>query len=249
MKRNSNINVNYHPINYLQGKYICKLVHRRSFSTLNKNPNPEADRPPPIPILVINLKDKDSILSYRDLLKDKGGIYSIFNTVNGNQYIGSAKDLYIRLNEHLNNKKSNIALQRAIEKYQLDKFNIYVYEYFTYESKIISSKALTNLETSYILKFNLRNLYNFKATATSMLGYKHTEEAIEKMIKRFENKENHPMYGKTHTKEALTLISKPGVLNPMYGKTHKESTIKIISEKMNKYPLGVGVFDLDGNLK
>lgn len=82
-----------------------------------------------------------------------------------------------------------------------------------------------------------------------MLGYKHTEEAIEKMIKRFENKENHPMYGKTHTKEALTLISKPGVLNPMYGKTHKESTIKTRSEKMNKYPLGVGVFDLDGNLK
>ena len=57
------------------------------------------------------------------------------------------------------------------------------------------------------------------------------------------------MYGKTHTNEALTLISKKGVLNPMYGKTHKESTIKIISEKMNKYPLGVGVFDLDGNLK
>lgn len=152
MKCNSDINVNYHPINYLQGKYKCKLVHRRSFSTLNKNPNPGAERPP-IPILVINLKDKDSILSYRDLLKDKGGIYSIFNTVNGNQYIGSAKDLYIRLNEHLNNKKSNIALQRAIEKYQLDKFNIYVYEYFTYESKIISSKALTDLETSYILKF------------------------------------------------------------------------------------------------
>lgn len=62
-----------------------------------------------------------------------------------------------------------------------------MYEYFTYESKIISSKALTDLETSYILKFNLRNLYNFKATATSMLGYKHTKEAILKMIKHYEN--------------------------------------------------------------
>ena len=75
-------------------------------------------------------------------------------------------------------------MQRAIEKYQLDKFNIYVYEYFTYESKIISSKALTNLETSYILKFNLRNLYNFKATATNMLGYKHTEETLVKLKTR-----------------------------------------------------------------
>jgi group I intron endonuclease len=69
------------------------------------------------------------------------------------------------------------------------------------------------------------------------------------MIKRFENKENHPMYGKTHTDEALVLISKPGILNPMYGKTHKESTKNIMSEKKNKYPLGVGIFDLEGNLK
>lgn len=50
-----------------------------------------------------------------------------------------------------------------------------MYKSFTYKSKIISSKALTDLETSYILKFNLINLYNFKATATSMLGYKHTK--------------------------------------------------------------------------
>lgn len=28
----------------------------------------------------------------------------------------------------------------------------------------------------------------------------------------YENKDNHPMYGKTHTKESLLLISKPGEL-------------------------------------
>lgn len=55
----------------------------------------------PLPVLTINnLNDKDSIKSYRILLKDKGGIYSFINTVNGNQYIGSAKDFYLRLNEH-----------------------------------------------------------------------------------------------------------------------------------------------------
>ena len=73
------------------------------------------------------------------MLRNKGGIYSFLNTVNGNQYIGSAKDLYLRLNEHLYGRKSNVALQRAIEKYGLNKFNFCVYEYFTYESKIISS--------------------------------------------------------------------------------------------------------------
>ena len=33
-----------------------------------------------------------------------------------------AKDFYLRLNEHLKNKKSNIALQNAFLKYGLDKF-------------------------------------------------------------------------------------------------------------------------------
>lgn len=32
-----------------------------------------------------------------------------------------------------------------------------------------------------------------------MLGYKHTSEALLKIVKRFENKINHPMFGKTHT--------------------------------------------------
>ncbi len=56
------------------------------------------------------------------------------------------------------------------------------------------------------------------------------------------------MFGKTHTNEALALISKPGELNPMYGKKHSEATKAVMSEKKNKYPLGVGIFDLEGNL-
>ena len=42
--------------------------------------------------------------------------------MNGNQYIGSAKDFYLRLKGHLENKKSNVALQRAFAKYGLDQF-------------------------------------------------------------------------------------------------------------------------------
>ena len=56
------------------------------------------------------------------------------------------------------------------------------------------------------------------------------------------------MLGKTHTEEVLALISKPGKLNPMFGKKHNEETKAIMSGKKNKYPLGVGIFDLDGNL-
>lgn len=224
---------------------VQSVRSQRFYSSLNVN------KPLPSSVIILTIKDlydKERVKSYYNTLKSKGGIYSFLNTVNGNQYIGSAKDLYLRLNEHLDNRKSNTALQKAISKYGLDKFHFCVYEYFTYDSKIISSKGLTDLETSYIAKFDFNTLYNFKAIATSMSGYKHTKEAVLKMIKRFENKNNHPMYGKTHTKEAISLISKPGKLNPMYGKKHSEKTKSILSDKKNKYPLGVGVYDLNNNL-
>jgi len=51
-----------------------------------------------------------------------------------------------------------------------------------------------------------------------MLGYKHTKQAIEKMKSRFLNKINHPMFGKSHNKITLSLISKPGKLNPSAGR-------------------------------
>jgi group I intron endonuclease len=111
------------------------------------------------------------VLSYRDVLRNKSGIYCLINTVNDNLYIGSAKDLYLRLTEHLSNKKSNRALQNAIVKHGLHKFIYGVLEYFTYDSKLVSNKSLTDLETSYIEKSSFENWYNFKQIATSMLGY------------------------------------------------------------------------------
>ena|ERR1700712_1767800 len=98
-------------------------------------------------------------------------------------YIGSAKILFLRLIEHLSNRKSNIALQNAILKYGLDKFNFSVLEYFIYNSKVTSHKALTGLETSYIQKYPFDRMYNFMQTATSFTGYKHTDEAKLKMLK------------------------------------------------------------------
>jgi group I intron endonuclease len=234
-------------LNTISRLKVCTVASYRYYST-SKSDSQSSDLPP-VPILTINnLDNKDCIKSSRILLKDKGGIYSFINTVNGNQYIGSAKDFYLRLNEHLENKKSNLALQKAFAKYGLDQFKFCIYEYFTYESKIISHKALTDLETSYINRFNFDNLYNFKAIATSSLGYKHTEEARLKMVDYYKDKNNHPMFGKTHTEEALSLISKPGELNPMFGKKHSEASKASMSEKKNKYPLGVGIYDLDDNL-
>ena len=44
----------------------------------------------------------------------------------------------------------------------------------------------------YIKIFEFSNLYNFMISATSLEGYKHTDEAKEKMVKRLEDKTNHP---------------------------------------------------------
>ena len=57
----------------------------------------------------------------------------------------------------------------------------------------------------------------------------------------YKDKNNHPMFGKTHTEEALALISRPGELNPMFGRKHSEATKASMSVKKNKYPLGVGI--------
>jgi len=188
------------------------------------------------------------VLSKRKILSKKAGIYCFINIINKKQYIGSAKDLYLRLNEHLSNKKSNSALQASILKYGLNNFNFCVYEYFTYENKLISNKLLTDLETTYIKKFSLNQLYNFMHSATSLAGYKHTELARKKMSDRYLNKENHPFFGKHHDNNAKLLISKPGSLNPMFGKTHTEQTKNLIIKSKKKYSNGVGIYDLNNNL-
>jgi group I intron endonuclease len=84
--------------------------------------------------------------------------------------------------------------------------------------------------------------------ATSLTGYKHTEQARLKMALRLKNKHDHPMFGKKHSNEALALISKPGKLNPMYGKIHSDLTKKIISDRLSKHINGVGIYDLNDNL-
>jgi len=232
-------------------RYSKNILDKRSYSTFS-NSSSSSTQPfssLPVPLQTFhNLDNNSLVLSYRKTLKNKSGVYCIINTINGKLYVGSAKDLYLRLAEHISNKKSNIALQKAILKYGLKNFNFAVLEYFVYDVTRVNNKALTDLETSYIKKYSFDNLYNFKQTATSMLGYKHTNQAKLKMLTRFEDKSNHPMFGKTHTSKVRELISKPGELNPMYGRKHSALTKLKISDKMSRYTEGVGIYDLKDNL-
>jgi len=59
------------------------------------------------------------------------------------------------------------------------------------------------------------------------------------MKSRFVNKINHSMFGKTHNKISLSLISKPGKLNPIFGKTHSGNIKNLMSIKKSIRPLGL----------
>ena len=198
--------------------FSIKNNSNNSYSYENNSNNSNFKNSPeePLPKKVFNcLNDTSIVKSYLSFLKDKSGIYSLVHETNGKQYIGSAKDLYMRLLEHILGKNLNKSLQIAIKKYGLNNITFHILEYV---NKPIINKILTDLETKYIAKFDFKNLYNFKRIFTSMLGYKHTPEALLKMVKRFKYKINHPMYGKTHTEEAKNLIRKLGDKNPMFGK-------------------------------
>jgi predicted GIY-YIG superfamily endonuclease len=58
------------------------------------------------------------------------GKFSFIYKVNGKQYIGIAKDIYLRLNEHLSYRKSNKALQAANLKQVLDKKLIFLCAFY-----------------------------------------------------------------------------------------------------------------------
>lgn len=79
-----------------------------------------------------------------------------------------------------------------------------------------------------------------------MLGYRHTDEAKEKMKQRFLDKSNHPMFGKNHSIEIKKSINKPGPLNPLFNKKHNiETKIKMSLKKSKR---SIGLFDQNNNL-
>lgn len=194
----------------------------------------------PIPIDVFeDISNRKIISSYNSKLDKKSGIYGINNKLNGKCYIGSSRNLYDRLVRHFNNNGSNKALQDAFIKYGLQNFSFVVYVYAPY-----TLPQILDLETLYISYFPFEDLYNFKRIANSMLGYKHTSQAIQKMKDRFLDSINHPMFGKNHTVESKKLISKPGNKNPMFGKVHKIETKQAISKNRS---LPVSLYDSENN--
>jgi group I intron endonuclease len=178
-----------------------------------------------------NIDDIETINCIKIELKKSRGIYGFLCKINSKIYIGSSENLVNRFLEHLKGKKSNLKLQRAILKYGLNNFYYIIFELHNSNTKGI----LVTTETLFLSYFKLKYLYNFKIVATSLLGYKHSKRAIEKMKDRFK-KGKHPLLGKHHSsfsKIKISLATK-GVNNPMYGKRHNDNTKKLMSSLKSK---------------
>lgn len=83
--------------------------------------------------------------------------------------------------------------------------------------------------------------------AIAVKGYKDidTYAAKERLIKRFENKLNHPFLEKDDYDATKHLISKPESLNISYGKTHLGKAIDLATSKRFKNLNDVSFYGLD----
>ena len=155
-------------------------------------------------------------------LKNKSGLYVFICNITGHIYVGSAKNLARRINEHFKGRRSNIPLQRSIAKYGLENFTLIILEY-------CEPKKLIVREQFYLEALNPN--YNKLMNAGSSLGYKHTEEAIQKM-----SGINHPRYGKTID---IDIETRAKISSSLLGRQVVENTRKLISESLKaKYLSG-----------
>ena len=129
-------------------------------------------------------------------------IYMWENLYNKKKYIGQTQNFYTRMAQY-SYKGGNIYLNRAIEKYGIDNFEITVLEYVSKEYLDEREQYWLDFYKSYLFL----NGYNICRYASSTRGYKHTQEVKNKLRKmKIDNPvclcgEKNPMYGKKHSLE------------------------------------------------
>jgi len=153
------------------------------------------------------------------MMNSKSGIYKILNKINNKFYIGSAKNIFGRWNNHkkeLNgNYHKNRYLQRSWNKYGETNFDFIIVEYVEdINNLIIREQYYLDSTNSY----NKNVGYNISPTAGSTLGVKYNDEAKNKISKTHKGKKISQKQRLEHSKRMK------GKNNPFYGKKHSEET-------------------------
>ena len=173
--------------------------------------------------------------------KGSSGIYCWYNKINSQKYVGSAIKLTDRINDYFQfayqKDKANLPIVRALKKYGMDSFILFIIEYVEPSNLILREQYWIN---------TLQPKYNILSEAGNSSGFKHSEET--KNLISFLKK------GSTHSLEIKKQmsISRMGINNSFFGQTHSEDVRKRMSEyaknrvKDPKPGLSLVVYSLEG---
>ncbi len=181
--------------------FIPKLFCRRNFSNLYNSV-----------VFKYAIKIYNDPLNQRNLIrndnKNKIGIYSWVNNINGKFYIGSGDPLYLRISDYFQNwyflYHPNLYIVRALSKYGMKNFSLVILEYSDSENLILCEQKWIDL---------LKPEYNISLVARNIKGCKRTKCIVEidkigkKQIKSNSYKgENKSFCDKKHSEKSLTRI-------------------------------------------
>ena len=133
-------------------------------------------------------------------------IYKIVNKINKKIYVGQTKrTLKERMEEHV--RKNSIPVDKDIEKYGIENFDIKVIDVATNEEE------LNDKEKLWIRKLNcmLPKGYNQTFGGKTTKGFTHREQSKEKMSKaksKLYVGSGNPFFGKRHSEESKEKMSK-----------------------------------------
>lgn len=170
-----------------KNKFRKPLVHKSHFHTKVtqdiRNPQSIFDE---LGIKVENWWEDLHLPSTREdiskTVKNKAGVYIIFNKITGNKYIGSAitNKLYTRFANHcIHTNHGSKLIKQGIKKYGLNNFVFGVIEYFSDKVNKDNNLELLKLEQTYLNL--LEPEYNILTEAGNNFGYKHSEDTLAKM--------------------------------------------------------------------
>lgn len=170
---------------------------------------------------VIKYTNSDQLKS--QVLKDnkgKSGIYRWVNNLNGNTYVGSAVDLAKRLGSYYNNKeltRNSRPIKDALLKYGHMNFTLEILEY---------CPKVTLIEREQFYMDLLIPEYNILKYAYSVLGYKHTQETLEKLKEKRISPEHKKILSSIHKNKLVSEDTKKKLASATakYRKTNPLST-------------------------
>ena len=184
-----------------------------------------------------------------DTIPSAPGIYCILNEITGKLYIGSSVNLYNRKRKHFQMLARgchlNKHLQSSVAKYGLSAFSFNIIELIDDKEMLIEREQFYMDEAA---SYKRANGYNSSPTASSNLGFQHSDETKARISEARKGKK-HPLWGTHLSNETKAKISKAfkgkklsdetrakmskatkGEKHPMWGKQRSNETKAKISK-------------------